>query len=85
VYTSRTGIAVPQFSVPLQQSSGTAEVYVRYKKPRGDDVAPQHDACFLRKKRQNNPEQHEVRQVIANLDAPDIQRVSGFRFNNTRW
>lgn len=26
------------------------------KKPRGDDVAPQHDACFLCKKRQNDTE-----------------------------
>lgn len=64
--------------VTHRQSSGTAEVYARHKKPRGANGAPQHNAAvFLCEKRQNNPEQHEVDQVITDLDAPDVQGVGG--------
>jgi hypothetical protein len=53
------------------------------KKPQGAIGAPQHHACFLCKKRQNNPEQHEVDQVIADFDAPDIHQVTGYRLQVT--
>jgi hypothetical protein len=62
------------FGTP-RQSSGTAAVYARHKKPRGAGGAPQHYACFLCKKRQNNTEQHKIDQVIADLDAPDVEGV----------
>jgi hypothetical protein len=54
------------------------------QKTAGRPRAPQQTVgVFLCEKRQNNPEQHVVDQVIADLDAPDIHQVTGYRLQVT--